>query len=174
MTSRGKSGLTVVCIVAAMALYGNMSPLSVSVLAAEGAPPALKNKVYAAFNAFCIKHYGAEKEPLIYEHYGRDLKLLAEGSWRHVSELSACIGFETNLPARAWVEYGKTADYGSRTPEHERHFYLHLHYLKNLAAGTTYHYRLVSIDERGKEVRSEDATFTTAKIKEAILSLIHI
>jgi hypothetical protein len=125
-------------------------------------------KVYDDFNAFCLKYFGAEKEPLVYEKFGKDLKFLPDGSWRHVSENSACVAFETNLPAKGYVEYGETAQYGKRTAEHERHFYLHVHYLKDLKADATYHYRLVATDERGNRIASEDATFETRTIADAI------
>jgi hypothetical protein len=125
---------------------------------------------YARFNTFCIKHFGAEKEPLVYEKFGKELKMLPGGAWQHISESSACIAFETNLPAKSYVEYGETPAYGKRTPEPERHFYLHMHYLKDLDVGKTYHYRAVSIDERGKKIVTEDATFKT----EAVAGAIHV
>ena len=125
-------------------------------------------EVYRAFNAFCMRHFGAEKEPLIYEKFGRDLRFIHEGSWRHVSENSACIAWETNLPAKSYMEYGETDKYGKKTPEEERHFYLHIHSLKGLETGRSYHYRLVSIDERGNRLVSDDAVLTTGKIDGAI------
>jgi len=139
--------------------------MAVSALAQEKAEP---EEVYADFNAFCVKHFGAEKEPLVYEKFGKDLKMLPGGSWKHVSETSACIGFETNLPAKSYLEYGETNAYGTKTAEPERHFYVHLHYLKGLDLGKTYHYRTVSVDERGNKVVSDDATFKTQEIAGAI------
>ena len=149
----------------------------VAAVAAGGQDGA--NKVYDDFNAFCKKYFGAEKEPLVYEKFGRDLKFTDGGSWRHVSERSACVAFETSLPAKAWVEYGETARYGKRTPEPERHFYIHVHYLEGLEVGKACHYRLVAVDERGRRVTSKDRTFTTRAIPAAVhipgdLSLIHI
>ena len=124
--------------------------------------------VYDAFNAFCIRYFGAEKEPLVYEKFGKVLKFLEAGSWRHVSETSACVGFETNLPAKGVVEYGPTAQYGQRTPDEERHFYVHIHYLKGLETGKPCHYRLVATDERGNRVVTADATFTPQPIRGAV------
>jgi hypothetical protein len=121
------------------------------------------------FNDFCIEHFGAEKEPLVYEKFGKELKILPEGVWMHASDTSAVIGWDTNLPAKSYVEYGKTAEYGQRTPEPERHFYVNVRYLRGLERDTTYHYRLVSVDERGNKVASADKTFTTARPEGAIV-----
>ena len=126
------------------------------------------DKVYADFNAFCVAHFGAEKEPLVYTYAGKDLKLLPAGLWTHVSETSACVGFETNLPAKTHVEYGETADCGKKTAAPERHFYVHLAYLTGLKPDTTYHYRLVAVDERGKRVTSKATTIRTKRFAAAI------
>lgn len=133
--------------------------------------PAKKEKgtdVYGEFNDFCIKHFGAEKEPLIYEKFGKKLTFLENGSWKHVSENSACLAWETNLPAKSYVEYGLTKNYGQRTAATERHFYLHIHHLKGLQVGKVYHYRLVAIDERGNRVKTQGAKLQTKKIEGAV------
>ncbi|HUV38819.1 MAG TPA: fibronectin type III domain-containing protein, partial [Planctomycetota bacterium] len=126
------------------------------------------NAVYADFDRFCRQYFGAEKEPLVYEKFGEELQVAEDSSWRHVSENSACIAWQTNLPTRTHVEYGETDQYGGRTPETERFFYTHVHYLKDLKADATYHYRMVSTDERGNRVASPDATFETKKIAGAL------
>ncbi len=143
--------------------------LCVGLLAAAGATAGeTPQQVYGEFNRFCIAEFGAEKEPLAYEHFGKELKMLDDGSWRHVSARSACIAWETNLPAKGWVEFGETTDYGRRTAEPERPFYLHIHTLRGLKPGTTYHYRPVSVDERGNRLASEGETFMTARADAAI------
>lgn len=129
---------------------------------------ANEQDVYKAFNAFCIQNFGAEKEPLIYEKFGKKLELLPDGSWQHVSENSACIARETNLPGKSFVEYGETEKYGNKTPETERFFYIHVHYLKGLETGKTYHYRFVAVDERGNRTVSPDAIVTPKRIPGAI------
>jgi len=126
------------------------------------------DRVYDGFNQWCIENFGAEKEPLIYEKFGRELTFIEDGAWRHVSENAACIAWETNLPAKSTVEYGETARYGRSTPEEERHFYLHIHHLKGLETGRTYHYRVVSVDERGNRIAGPDATFQTKRIPDAV------
>jgi hypothetical protein len=117
--------------------------------------------VYETFSRFCQQFFGAEREPLVYGLFGQKLEMVEGGEWKHVSATSACLAWETNLPAKTRVEYGETADYGMTAPEQERFFYVHVHYLRDLKPDTTYHYRLVSRDERGGDViRSADATFT--------------
>ena len=146
-------------------LFGALLLVGVSAPAQEKPDP---DKIYADFNAFCVKHFGAEKEPLVYEKFGKDLQVLPAGAWQHVSENSATLAFETNLPAKSHVEYGETVGYGKKTGESDRCFYLHLHHLKELEVGKTYHYRLVTVDERGNRIATQDATFTTRKIPAAI------
>ncbi len=116
---------------------------------------------YDDYAAFASANFGAEKEPLIYDKVGHSLRVIPEGSWSHISVYSAAISWETNLPARTRVEYGTTQAYGSFTGWSDRHYYVHLHHLAGLLPQTTYHHRLVSVDERGNTVYSEDRTFTT-------------
>jgi len=115
------------------------------------------------FNIFCMKEFGAENEPLTYEIPGADLAFDPEGEWSYVSKNSACLAFETNLPAKTYVEYGLTSSYGSQVDvETDRYHYLHICHLTGLASDTTYHYRFVAEDERGNVIASLDDTFTTA------------
>ncbi len=123
--------------------------------------------VYQKFNAFCRRHFGAEKEPLVYQKYGNELVFAKDGTWSHVSENSAAFAWETNLPAVSYIEYGPTEKYGQATIKDERPFCLHVHYLTDLIAGQTYHYRLVSIDERGNKLTSEDRRVTPKRIEGA-------
>ena len=125
-------------------------------------------KVYGAFNEFARIHFGAEAEPLVYELYGAQLEILPESAWRYVSENSASLAWETNIPAYSYVEYGPTSEYGHRTPITERQFYLHIHRLTGLELNKTYHYRLVAIDERGNRVTFPDQVLTTAPIPAAV------
>ena len=64
------------------------------------APP---EQVYDLFNRFCLANFGAEKEPLVYDLCGKTLQVNPGGDWVHPSETSACIAWETNLPAMAVV-----------------------------------------------------------------------
>ena len=124
--------------------------------------------IYKAFNRFCMENFGAEREPEIYRMFGKDLKIEEKGFWEHISEKSACICFQTNLPAKTYMEYGASTAYGSTTAESERCFSLHIHYPRNLKANTEYHYRMVALDERGNKIVSADKTFKTKQITDAI------
>ena len=101
---------------------------------------------YDDFNDFCVDNYGAELEELVYEMFGQDLQVKPAGDWTHISEKSAVICWETNLPAKTKVEYGTTTSYGESTEVEGRHFYIHVHYLTDCDPNTLYHYKLVSTD----------------------------
>ncbi|MFC2131688.1 T9SS type A sorting domain-containing protein [Bacteroidota bacterium] len=116
---------------------------------------------YDDFNQFCIDNFTAEKEVEMYNMLGNSLEIVDEGDWTHISEKSACICWETNLPAKTKVEYGTNDEYGNSTAYRERNFFLHIHYIKDLIPNTQYHYRFVSVDEKGNELISEDKIFTT-------------
>ena len=153
----------------APAYFDNIKIYVAPVSAQYKADEAVKwDRVYDRYNKWCIENFGAEKEPLVYEQFGRDLKFIPDGAWRHVSENSACVSWETNLPAKSYVEYGETEAYGKKTTEEERHFYLHTHYLKGLETGKTYHYRVVSVDERGNRIAGLDKTLRTQKTPDAV------
>lgn len=125
-------------------------------------------ELYNLYNQFCLTHYGAETDPLVYETFGGEVKVHEGSFWKYVSEKSTSISWKTNLPAKTYIEYGTTQSYGARTDLPERFFYIHLHYLKNLEPRTLYHYRLILIDERGNKIESEDKTFHTRDIPNAI------
>ncbi|KPL01444.1 MAG: hypothetical protein AMK75_04895, partial [Planctomycetes bacterium SM23_65] len=128
-------------------------------------PPA---KVYAVWNDFCRTHFGAEKEPLVYELFGKETQIVPGSQWVHVSETSACIAWETTLPTTSWVEYGRTPACNSRTEPTERPFYIHVHYLKNLETDKVHYVRKVSVDERGKRVVSPLTTIVTRAAPAAV------
>ena len=123
---------------------------------------------YQAYNTFCLNNFGAENEALIYEAQGSTLEYVPAADWVHESENSAAVGFQTNLPAITRVEYGTTTSYGSLTEPTDRYYFNHLHYVRDLAPNTTYHYRLVATDERGNVERTSDRTFQTGDIAGAI------
>lgn len=125
-------------------------------------------ELYSLFNQFCQSYYGAERDPLIYEKFGNKLEVKENSRWNYFSEKSATIAWETNLPAKTYVEYGTGTNYRYKTEIQERYFYIHVHYLKNLKKNRLYHYRLVSIDERGNQSVSADITFSTRVINDAI------
>ena len=126
MAMKGKVRSVAACVTAAVLCSGIGIPLLPNVCAQEPG-------VYEEFNRFCIENFGAEKEEEVYKAFGQDLKVMEQGSWSYISESSACVAWETNLPAKTCVEYGTSTAYGQRTPQLERHFYLHIHYLKHLS-----------------------------------------
>jgi hypothetical protein len=126
----------------------------------ENLKPGLPNGVvYDEFNKFSKYFFSALRDPLYFNYSGSDLKI--SSIWSHTSETSFVVAFETNLPTFSYVEYGETLGYGFKTDFSERTFYNHRIYLKNLKKDTTYHYRIVVIDELGRKKYSEDKTFKT-------------
>ena len=120
--------------------------------------------VEVVFDRFCNLHYGAEMDSLIYDKFGYNLQEVPQSFWMHSSEESASIAWETNLPAKTYIEYGLTDSYGFQSDTSSRYYYNHLHQLKDLQTNSTYHYRMVSEDERGNIINSTSASFTTASI----------
>lgn len=117
--------------------------------------------VYNIHNRFAKTFFGAQAESEVYKLFGDTLVINPKSEWHYVSERSATVAWQTNLPAYSHIEYGKDTTYGLTTAQGERQFYTHNHYLKNLDAQTTYHYRLVSKDERGNVIYSPDRELTT-------------
>ena len=119
-------------------------------------------RVHELWDWFCRAHFGAEKEPLVYDLFGKELKPVEGGDWVHASETSAVIAWETNLPARTHVEYGWTPACNSRALHagREPYFYLHVHTLKDLTPDKLHYFRMVSVDERGNRIVSPLMTFT--------------
>jgi hypothetical protein len=125
-------------------------------------------KLYALYNRFCLTHYGAKIDPLVCETFGEKIREKEGSRWEYISEGSASIAWKTNLPAKTYIEYGTTTSYGNQTAVSERFFYVHLHYLRNLEHNSLYHYKLVSEDEWGNKLESEDRVFRTGDIPDAI------
>lgn len=120
--------------------------------------------LYRLFNSFSLKYFGAKTDSLYYHKFGVDLANKEEHSWIHISESSAVVAWETNLPANTYVEYGKTPALGNRTVNEERFFFNHVQYLRKLEPECRYYYRLVSLDERGNRLKSNMLEFYTHKI----------
>ncbi|MBI5134824.1 fibronectin type III domain-containing protein [Candidatus Uhrbacteria bacterium] len=75
---------------------------------------------------------------------------------------SATIQWTSNEGATSQVLYGTTASYGSSTTIDSSLTTSHSVALSGLAANTTYHYQVKSVDGSGNISTSADATFTTA------------
>jgi len=75
---------------------------------------------------------------------------------------SATIGWTTNENASGLVEYGTTTSYGLSSALSSSLTTSHSIGLSSLTSGTTYHYRVTSVDEAGNTTVSADRTFATA------------
>jgi PGF-pre-PGF domain-containing protein len=78
-----------------------------------------------------------------------------------VTTTSARITWTTNEPSTSQVEYGTTTAYGTLTPLDPTLVTSHSVALTGLSPGTTYHFRVISIDAAGNKAYSSDFTFTT-------------
>ncbi len=125
-------------------------------------------EAYEAFNRFCNAHFAMEQEEELVRLAGKELKTVEGSEWQHVSERSACVAWQTSLPATTFVEYGPTKDFGQVTDEPERPLFTHLHTLRGLEPGATVHYRLVCIDTDGHRHPGPARTLTTPRLAEAI------
>ncbi|MDR0833410.1 MAG: T9SS type A sorting domain-containing protein [Candidatus Symbiothrix sp.] len=113
------------------------------------------------FFNFRLKNFAPGTEPLIKQTFGTTTKFETGGDWDYNSYNSHAVGFQTNLPTIALIEYGTTTAYGQATAQSDSYFYNHLLYIKGLQENTTYHYRIKAQDYDGKVITSADKTFTT-------------
>ena len=96
------------------------------------------------------------------------------GEWVCVSETSAVVCWQTDVPSRSYVEYGETVAYGKKTPLSDvskltgKPYWTQFHRITGLRPALTYHYRTVSIATDGKKLTGEPGTFTTKKYVGAI------
>ena len=74
---------------------------------------------------------------------------------------TATITWTSAVPANSQVAYGTTTSYGSSTALNSNLVTAHSAALTSLAAGTTYHYRVLSADSTGVMVTGLDNVFTT-------------
>ena len=81
---------------------------------------------------------------------------------QNITENSALIVWDGSKYATGQVEYGETSTYGLfNTKETSFDYQSHGQALRNLKAGTTYHYRVISEDAEGNAMVSDDNIFTT-------------
>src|ERR1700730_4390036 len=67
----------------------------------------------------------------------------------------------TNIPANSQVQYGTSPAYGNSTPVIPTTVTAHKMALTSLAAGTLYHYRVISTDANKNQAASDDLTAVT-------------
>jgi hypothetical protein len=123
--------------------------------------PSPQPDTYEYFFNYRLEHFAPATEPLTAERFGSRLGIKQASLWEYPSYNSFAVGFAGSLPAISVIEYGETSAYGSYTGTSESYFYNHLHYLKDLKEGTTYHYRVVIQDNSGAAIALPDRTFTT-------------
>jgi hypothetical protein len=129
-----------------------------------------KNDDEFFFN-YRLTNFAPSTEPLIKQTFGDALVFEDAGFWEHSSYTSHVVGFSTNLPTISIVEYGETTDYGHTTTQSESYYYQHLHYIKGLESGKTYHYRFVAQDNDGIDIVSADHTFTTKQLGSDVIRI---
>ena len=78
-----------------------------------------------------------------------------------ISQNSTYITWTTDEPSTGQIEYGITDSYGNTTDKDTNPVISHNISITNLEPNTTYHYRMISIDEFGNENISEDYIFKT-------------
>ncbi|MDR1948989.1 MAG: hypothetical protein LBQ38_06340, partial [Spirochaetaceae bacterium] len=123
--------------------------------------PAPADDSYEYFFNYRLTNFAPDTEPFIKEAFGSTLGIKKASLWEYQSYTSLTVGFAANLPSVSVIEYGETAAYGSHTDVSESYFYNHLHYLKNLKEGTTYHYRVLVKDDSGQTIALPDRTLST-------------
>ena len=116
------------------------------------------------FLNYRLEQFAPSTEPFIRETFGDVLSLEPAGFWEHPSYTSFAVGFATNLPAISAIEYGETTSYGQMTETSDSYYYRHLHYVRGLKPGVTYHYRIRVQDYDGVEIASGDYTLTLPEI----------
>ncbi|HEY8998944.1 MAG TPA: ricin-type beta-trefoil lectin domain protein [Candidatus Saccharimonadales bacterium] len=78
------------------------------------------------------------------------------------STSGATVTWTTDQSSTSQVQYGTSTSYGSTTAEDASMATSHSVTVSGLAAGTTYHYRVISTNNNGQTTSSSDYTFTTA------------
>lgn len=75
---------------------------------------------------------------------------------------TATITWNTDESADSLVEYGPTSSYTASSTYSSSLVTSHSRVISGLATSTTYHYRIVTVDEIGNRTNGSDGTFTTA------------
>jgi hypothetical protein len=90
---------------------------------------------------------------------GLTITAIASGS---ITSSSGVITWSTNISASSQIEYGTSNAYGSLSNLDSNIVTGHSQNITGLQAGTTYHFRVKSVDGTGNIVTSEDNVFTTS------------
>jgi cytochrome c biogenesis protein CcmG/thiol:disulfide interchange protein DsbE len=79
----------------------------------------------------------------------------------NITDVAATISWTTDKPGTSRVDYGTTNSLGSSSPLDQTLATSHNTALTGLQPVTTYHFKVISKDDSGNEVTSQDQTFTT-------------
>ena len=74
---------------------------------------------------------------------------------------SALLSWQTSVPTKFRIEYGKNQDYGLYQDSDSGYGASNIFKLSNLNSGTTYHFRIAAITEYGSTLYSDDYAFDT-------------
>mgnify|MGYP001565588876 CR=1 FL=1 len=97
------------------------------------------------------------------------LSLISSGT---PTATAATITWETNEASSSQVEYGLDTAYGSTTTLAPALVTIHSVALTSLTSLTTYHYRVLSVDQAGNSATSGDESFTTADGTDPVLTSV--
>jgi len=123
---------------------------------------------FAAFSKYAADTFGVKHEPLTTQIPGDRLAFLADGGWTYVSEDSATVAVETNLPAAVKVEYGVGGKFDQSAESCSTAGYIHVVSLVGLKPGTTVSYRVTAVDENGNKVQQPAKTLSPKKVANAV------
>lgn len=90
--------------------------------------------------------------------------VVSEVTVSNMTTSSVTLSWKTDEVANGYVEYGTTPDYGSQTPLSADFAEHHSVTISGLAAGTSYHYRIVANDAALNTFETPDENFTTEPI----------
>jgi len=99
--------------------------------------------------------------------------VISEVDISDITEASATIKWVTGEPATSQIEYGTTGAYGSTAPLNKEMDTSHSITLTGLKPDTTYHFRLISVDEAGNKAQTSDNTFSTITFEELFTAKIN-
>jgi type VI protein secretion system component Hcp len=118
-----------------------------------------------------LYHFAANQKISLYEGSTppRDTSppQISEVSANNVTTTTATINWMTDERADSQIEYGQDANYGNFSALDDNLVTSHAMTLSNLAASTTYHFRVRSKDASGNATVSNDFIFTTARDTQA-------
>lgn len=121
---------------------------------------ATDSNTYEWFHDYRLKNFMPNSDSVYASKLAAKPPVKTDSLWVYGSYNSASIGFATDVPAVATIEYGENT-LNQRTEVSESYFYNHLFHLKGLKEGSNYIYRILVQDSNGNLVVGETKTLTT-------------